>query len=183
MPVKKHTYFYLSPDSPSIRFPFAKNLGFLEQVIKVKILGGSGSGEVGEPHSSNLANGNSANSNKKAKTVPDESIPDLIKLIHANVNNKLFLAKEFVEFWKKKTDPNSDGSGMKLPQSKVISKIQEIADYQKAGVLMNKGCWIVKQDWLSKYQIDKVDVPNTWEYLLEVPSRITQTPGKTSNYF
>jgi hypothetical protein len=70
----------------------------------------------------------------------------LIRLIHANTCNKIFLAREFVEFWKKKTTTQAEGSGMRLPQSKVISKIQEIADYnQKPGVNMTKGCWIVKQ--------------------------------------
>ena len=39
----------------------------------------------------------------KAKCVPEEAIPDLIRLVHANINNKIFLAKEFIAFWNKKT--------------------------------------------------------------------------------
>ena len=40
----------------------------------------------------------------KAKTVPEEAIPDLIKLLHGNTNTKMFLAGEFIEFWKKTSE-------------------------------------------------------------------------------
>ena len=36
---------------------------------------------------------------KVPKTFPAEALPDLVRLIHMNINNKLFLAKEFIQFW------------------------------------------------------------------------------------
>merc|ERR1712142_1291595 len=39
----------------------------------------------------------------KARLVPEEAIPDLIQLLHGNTNNKIFLAREFIAFWKSKS--------------------------------------------------------------------------------
>ena len=38
------------------------------------------------------------------KQFPEEALPDLIRLVHGNNNNKMFLAKEFLAFWSKKTE-------------------------------------------------------------------------------
>ena len=43
-----------------------------------------------------------SSTSKQRKIFPEEAIPDLIRLIHVNANNKLFLAKEFAAFWEKK---------------------------------------------------------------------------------
>ena len=39
----------------------------------------------------------------KVRSVPEEAVPHLIKLLHGNCNNKMFLAREFIEFWQKTT--------------------------------------------------------------------------------
>merc|ERR1711962_362029 len=46
----------------------------------------------------------SAKTSKVAKTFPEMALPDLVRLVHINPNNKIFLAKEFTQFWHKKTD-------------------------------------------------------------------------------
>ena len=37
-----------------------------------------------------------------AKTFPESALTELVRLVHINPNNKLFLAKEFTQFWNKK---------------------------------------------------------------------------------
>ena len=46
-----------------------------------------------------------------AKVFPEESIPDLIRLVHGNNFKKVFLAKEFRAFLDK-VDPNGEEKGM-----------------------------------------------------------------------
>ena len=40
---------------------------------------------------------------KVAKVFPEDALLDLVRLLHINSNNKIFLAREFIEFWKKKS--------------------------------------------------------------------------------
>merc|ERR1719266_2288635 len=47
-------------------------------------------------------NNKSASKTKTLEQVPDEAMQDLIHLIHANINSKNFIAKEFLEFWSRK---------------------------------------------------------------------------------
>ena len=106
----------------------------------------------------------SANKIKTLKQVPEESVPELIRLVHANYNNKNFLAKEFSEVWHKKNELS------KLPMTKIVSKITEIAEYQKSEVLTRKA-WMVKEQFLKQYGILEPAIPNNWEYLLEQPMK------------
>ena len=43
---------------------------------------------------------------KVPKTFPEEALPDLVRLIHFNANNKIFLAMEFIQFWSGKSKEN-----------------------------------------------------------------------------
>ena len=45
-----------------------------------------------------------------SKAFPEEAMPDIIRLIHANSNSKVFLTKEFGEFWRRKTSREEEGS-------------------------------------------------------------------------
>ena len=124
---------------------------------------------------------------KALKAVPEEDMPDLIRLVHANVNNKGFLAKEFLHFWSKKNGiaiaqiksedsaetPATPGasSGPTLPKSKIVTRINEIANYEKSETVSRK-CWIVKTEILEKYgMVEKDLVPNKWDYVLEQPNK------------
>lgn len=120
------------------------------------------------PKNEKAAN-DSINKPKLLKEVPEEAMPDLIRLVHANTNNKIFLAKEFVHFW------NTKNELQPLPKSKALQKLQDIADYQKSEALSRK-CWLVKNDVLVKYGIVEPDIPNKWEYILEQPNKAANTP-------
>jgi len=137
----------------------------------------------------------------KVRSVPEEAVPHLIKLLHGNNNNKMFLAREFIEFWKKSsgegtseakddeevsTPGGKGGSQFTISKRKMIDKIQEIADYRR----LNEGgvkCWWVKEDILAKYEIAPA-ATNDWSYILEQPNcknlctdgEIASRPGSPS---
>jgi hypothetical protein len=76
------------------------------------------------------------------------------------------------------------GANSEIPRSKVLSKIQEISDYKKQsehGLALNRSCWIVKQDFLEKFQLQNLEIPNNWEYNLELPSRNSASGTPTVN--
>jgi len=126
----------------------------------------------------------------KAKTFPEEAVPDLIKLLHGNANNKMFLAREFLEFWKKNSGEDGsvdsvkvEGDNVGTPGGKegqgtiskrlMVEKIQEIADYKRqadGGVR----CWWVKDDFLTKYSVT-TSIPSEWSYILEQPNNKNST--------
>eukprot|EP00090_Calanus_glacialis_P039402 TRINITY_DN6859_c0_g1_i1.p1 TRINITY_DN6859_c0_g1~~TRINITY_DN6859_c0_g1_i1.p1 ORF type:complete len:1442 (+),score=690.48 TRINITY_DN6859_c0_g1_i1:85-4410(+) len=120
----------------------------------------------------------------KSKPVPDEAVPHLIKLLHGNSNNKMFLAREFIEFWNKAsgedgsgdtkaddenvgTPSGKQGSSSSISKRKMINKILEIADYKR---LTEGGvkCWWVKEEVLTKLEITPATT-NEWSYILEQP--------------
>ena len=109
---------------------------------------------------------------KVLKEFPESAMLDLIKLVHANTNNKLFLAREFVEYW------SSKNLGMKLSQQLTLKKLQEIADYQKHEGL-GRRCWVVKDDILKSFNVMEPEIPNNWEYLLEVPKKAANSTPST----
>ena len=102
---------------------------------------------------------------------PDEAVPELISLVHANTNNKDFLAKEFSKFWHKKHE------SVKIPIKRITVKIQEIAEYQNCGALSRKA-WMVKEQFLKQYGILEPDIPNKWNYILEQPGKKTTVAAK-----
>ena len=76
------------------------------------------------------------------------------------------------------------GANSEIPRSKVLSKMQEICDYKKQsehGLALNKCCWIVKPDFLEKFQLQNLEIPNNWEYILELPSRNSVSGTPTVN--
>ena len=106
---------------------------------------------------------------KVLKEFPESAMLDLIKLVHANTNKKPFLAREFVEYW------SSKNSGSKLSQQLTLKKLQEIADYQK-----QERCWKVKDDVLKTFNVIEPEIPNKWEYLLEVPKKAANSTPSIS---
>ena len=118
--------------------------------------------KIQAPSPSSLAE--SANKVKTLNQVPEEAVPELIRLVHANFNNKKFLVKEFGEFWHKKNELS------KIPLTKITIKITEIAEYQKSEVLTRKA-WMVKEQVLKQYGIVEPAIPNNWEYILEEPMK------------
>ena len=112
----------------------------------------------------------------KVKQFPEEALPDLIRLVHGNNNNKMFLAKEFLAFWSKKTEGDTkvdeEGSGtpsgkVGLSRKKVLDKIQEVAEYKKPGEGGSK-CWLVKEEMLAAHGVSGGEA---WDYTLDQPNK------------
>ena len=94
------------------------------------------------------------------KNVPEKAVPHLIKLLHGNIHDKMFLVREFIEFWKKTLEEDGQGeskvdrekagtkggkedSRSSISKRGMIDKIQEIAYFKR---LTGGGmrCWCVK---------------------------------------
>ena len=72
-----------------------------------------------------------------------------------------------------------------IPRSKILAKIQEISDYKKPiehGLAFNRICWAVKPEILEKFSLTTLEIPNTWEYILEIPTKnsVSGTPSATA---
>jgi len=130
---------------------------------------------------------------KAAKSFPEEALPDLVRLVHVNSNNKVFLAREFIQFWSTKQggDPVNVGeegqtpgggtpSGPLISKRKVVDKIQEVANYK--GLEGRTGrFWVVKPEILKQFGMSAVDstTSNTWTYILEQPNSRTPATSTT----
>ena len=117
----------------------------------------------------------------KLRNIPEEAVEDLVKLVHRNINNKIFLAKEFIAFWNKKTgfveETEAEGTtpsskGGSLSKKKVIDKIQEIADYKKPTEGSSR-CWCVKEEVLTRLEISPGSGAAEWSYILEQPNKMS----------
>ena len=123
----------------------------------------------------------------KVKLFPEEALPDLIRLVHGNINSKMFLAKEFLAFWSKKTEGETkveeDGSGTPsgkvglVSKKKVVDKIQEVAEYKKPGEGGSK-CWLVKEEILT---VHGVTGAQAWDYTLDQPNKNSHTEETTGS--
>ena len=70
----------------------------------------------------------------KAKNVPEEAVPDLIRLVNGNINNKVFLAKEFIAFWNKKTGFEEEAEDGATPSSKAVGSISKTKMIANLGI-------------------------------------------------
>ena len=79
-----------------------------------------------------------------------------------------------------------DPKELEVPKTKIVAKIQEIADYKRwhdTGRMANKMCWIVKPEVLAdpKWKIndlkDLEENGSSWNYILEQPKNVG--PGRT----
>ena len=118
----------------------------------------------------------------KARNVPEEAVPDLVRLVHGNINNKVFLAREFIAFWGKKHSGAGDDDVVEegatpstkscfISKRKMIDKITEIADYKKNPEGVGR-CWIVKEELLAKHPVTQ---GQEWSYILEQPNNKTSS--------
>ena len=85
-----------------------------------------------------------------------------------------------------KEDCEDDAKDLEVPKTKIVAKIQEIADYKRwpdTGRMANKMCWIVKPEVLAdpKWKIpdikDLEENGSSWSYILEQPKNVTS--GRT----
>ncbi|CAB4058101.1 CHAF1A [Lepeophtheirus salmonis] len=110
------------------------------------------------------------------KSIPEEAICNLVRLVHANSHNKPFMAKEFAAYLENSHSSTERGNSTPVKQSfskrRIIDKIGEIAEYRKVPEL-NRKAWMVKEEFLSKYmpKDSPIEIPNnSWIYNLEQPS-------------
>lgn len=123
-----------------------------------------------------LANSDIPSASKKQSTpgskktrVPDDALPDLIRLIHGNSHGRNFLTKEFIIFWQKK-NPHVQGH---LSKSSVGQKIGELARRvacPEEGPMHLKTCWYVSEETRKRYLSEDLPLPNQWSYAL-TPNR------------
>ena len=116
-------------------------------------------------------------SQPKRILMTDESVKDLITLVHGNTNNRKFLVREFQAYRLKNyfNDPDYQEFSIRSVQE----KITEICAYQSCpvdGVMFGKKCWYVKPEIQQKYLGDNViiNLPNEWNYILEVKKKIIE---------
>lgn len=98
-----------------------------------------------------------------------ESVKELIKLIHYNVNSKKFLIKEYQAYRLKNYHKLPDFQEYQVKS--VDEKLNEISLYKtcpEEGSLFGKKCWCVKDEVIQEYFGDeKLPMPNQWTYILE----------------
>ncbi|CRL05064.1 CLUMA_CG017973, isoform A [Clunio marinus] len=102
----------------------------------------------------------------------ESSVKELIKLIHGNNNNKIFLIREFQAYRLKNYHKNADFQEYSMKT--VEEKMMNIADYKTCpieGAMFGKKCWLVKNEVLKEYFGDESPaLPNDWSYILEKKS-------------
>lgn len=105
-------------------------------------------------------------SNKRVNITEDE-VPNLIRLIHGNLNNKHFLVNEFREFRAKKHE--GEKNFRVFSNVSVTKKIRELGEYKacpEEGPMLNKLCWYISPEKLIEYNLKDLTLPNTWNYIL-----------------
>ena len=104
--------------------------------------------------------------------VPEEAMPDLIRLVHGNINGRGFLVKEFMSYWTNRND-------LRVSKVSLSKKIREIATWAvctEEGPMYQKTCWYVNTEVRKKYLGDEdCGLPNRWTYTL-MPRRRVEVP-------
>lgn len=104
--------------------------------------------------------------------IKEEGIPDLIRLVHGNPNSRKFLIEEYGAFRRKTYGEQEDFCEF----GHVGSKLKEMSEYRQGTETENGlhkvSAWFVKNEFLEKYDLKSLTLPNTWEYTL-TPTRIS----------
>lgn len=142
---------------------------------------------------SNMEDGEKSAS-KKSRKFPDELIPDLIKLIHGNTNNRGFLVKEFQKFISNKNSPASDSDCCTIIEERshvkeisnvsIARKIKELSTWMpcsEQGAMYSKMCWFVERAVREKFDMTHLELPNDWSYLLVPRKRIDSSKKEKPN--
>ncbi|XP_020711490.2 chromatin assembly factor 1 subunit A [Athalia rosae] len=98
----------------------------------------------------------------RKKHVPEEMIPNLIRLVHGNNNGRISLIREFQAFWEKNKTDDRQISKMSLSR-----KIKEIATWRACpdeGPMFLRSCWYVSEDVRREYNCLDITLPNQWKF-------------------
>lgn len=107
------------------------------------------------------------NVSNKRINITEDAVPDLIRLMHGNLNNKNFLLNEFREFRTKKHEGNKQFRV--FSNVSVLKKIKELGEYKacpEEGPMHNKLCWYISPKKLIEYELKDLTLPNSWNYIL-----------------
>lgn len=107
-----------------------------------------------------------------------DTIKQLIRLVHGNINRKDFMAQEFLQYLKSSIEADEDESIKYISKAGIKVKIQELAEWKQCtdeGPMFKKYCWYVPPDKLADYELSNLDVLNSWSYTL-TPKRKVQDP-------
>lgn len=115
-----------------------------------------------------------ASANSKKARVPEEALPDLIRLIHGNVNGRRFLVKEFMIYWSKKDEKGEK----RISKGSLLQKIREIGSWRRCpeeGVMHKKACWYIPEETRKKFVDEELPLPNKWTYNLTPTKKVDFT--------
>ena len=113
--------------------------------------------------------------------ITENSVKDLIRLVHGNLNSRKFLVKEFQAYRAKAHE--GDESFIEYTIESVSSKIKDIAEWKQCpeeGEMQNKLCWYCSKETLQKFNLEDLALPNTWSYLLPIEKLKKKKKSKTS---
>ncbi|XP_003703334.3 uncharacterized protein LOC100876279 [Megachile rotundata] len=100
-------------------------------------------------------------SSKKTR-VPEEFLPNLIRLVHGNVHGRRFLVKEFLAFL------NKENGECQVSKASLMKKICEIGKWMSCpeeGPMHLKSCWYVSEEVRKEYFKENLPLPNQWSYV------------------
>lgn len=117
----------------------------------------------------------------RPKIEGDESVKELIRLVHGNTNSKKFLIREYQAYRLKNYHNNADFQEYSVKS--VEEKMLEVALYKSCpddGALFGKKCWYVKPEIVKNYFGDeRLPIPNQWSYILE--KEVKEKKSKQNN--
>lgn len=108
---------------------------------------------------------------KYLKKFPEEAVPSLIELLHGNRNGKLFLSREFPDYWRNgdiDCNEESRNSGLFIARRKVEAKIKELGRWRSCpdeGPFHKVMMWYVPKEVREKHGVGELSLPNTWNYI------------------
>jgi len=136
--------------------------------------------------SSSIYNASAKTSKKSKSTNPrasssvlsDIEIPWFIKLVHGNTNNQRLIFKEFQEFWSRGIleveNSNVEASQTYRPSTSVLKRtLKRLAKWGKCpqqGPMYNEMTWFVNEEFLAKYNLENLSLPNRWKYSVKLDS-------------
>ncbi|KZC03848.1 Chromatin assembly factor 1 subunit A [Dufourea novaeangliae] len=101
----------------------------------------------------------------KMSQLPAGALPELIRLLHGNLQSRKFLVREFSAYWNKK---NKNDENV-ISKSSLLRKIREIGKWMacpEEGPMHLKYCWYVPKKIRMEYLDEDISLPNQWSYNL-----------------
>ncbi|XP_031430787.1 chromatin assembly factor 1 subunit A [Clupea harengus] len=98
----------------------------------------------------------------------DELLPQLLPLLHGNINSSKVIISEFQEFCRQQATcvvSSPQGSGDSIPTRVGVKRlIKESAVYAKRSCF-RRCCWYVHAEVLARFSLESLPVPCQWNYL------------------